>query len=62
MGALGVMSTSSTSFLNMMKDLGFEDNTRSFIVRRLMAIAIRATHYIFCPRNEDWPNPEHLTF
>ena len=43
-GALGVMSTSSTSFLDMIKDLGFDDNTRSFIVRRLMTISIRATY------------------
>ena len=62
MGALGVMSTSSTSFLDMIKDLGFDDNTRSFIVRRLMTISIRATYYIFCRRNRDWPNPVHLTF
>ena len=40
MGALGVMSISSTSFLDMMKDLGFDKNTRSFIIRRLMAIRI----------------------
>ena len=59
--ALGVMSNSSTSFLDIMKDLGFDDNTRSFIVRRLMAISIRATYYIFCRRNKEWPNPEHLT-
>ena len=62
MGALDVMSNSSTSFLDMMKDLGFDDNTKSFIVRRLIAISIRATYYIFCRRNKDWPNPEHLTF
>ena len=62
MGALGVMSNSSTSFLGMMKDLGFDDKTRPFIVRRLMAISIRATYYIFCRRNKDWPNPEYLTF
>ena len=53
MGALGVMSKSSTSFLDLMKDLGFDDNTRSFIIRRLMAISIRATYYIFCRRNKD---------
>ena len=62
MGALGVMSNSSTSFLDMMKDLGFDENTRSFIIRRLMAISIRATYFTFCRRNKDWPNPDHLTF
>ena len=62
MGALGVMSNSSTSFLDMMKDLGFDENTRLFVIRRLMAISIRATYFIFCRRNKDWPNPDHLTF
>ena len=46
MGVLGVMSDSSTSFLDMMKDLNFDDNTKKFIVRRLKAISIRATYYI----------------
>ena len=62
MGALGVMSNSSTSFLDMMKDLDFDENTRSFIIRRLMAISIRAKYFIFCRRNKDWPNPDHLPF
>ena len=62
MGAFGVMSTSSTSFLDMMKDLDFDENTRKVIARRLMAISIRATYYIFCRRNKDWLNPELLTF
>ena len=52
MGALGVMNISSTSFLDMMKDLDFDENTRKFIARRLMAISIRATYYIFCRRNK----------
>ena len=62
MGALGVMSNSSSSFLDMMKNLDFDENTRKFITRRLMAISIRATYYIFCRRNKDWLNPELLTF
>ena len=62
MGALGVMSNSSSSFLDMMKDLDFDENTRKFIARRLMAISIRATYYILCRRNKDWLNPELLTF
>ena len=46
-GALGVMSNSSTSFLDLMKDLGFDESTRTFIVGMLMTISIRATYYIF---------------
>ena len=62
MGALGVMSNSSSSFLDMMKDLDFDENTKKFIARRLMAISIRAKYYIFCRRKKDWLNPELLTF
>ena len=62
MGALGVISNSSNSFLDMMKDLSFDENTRKSIVRRLTNIAIRATYYIFRLRNKDWLNPELLTF
>ena len=62
MGALGVMSNSSTSFLHMMKDLDFHENTRIYIARRLMAIFIRATHYIFCRRTKEWLNPKLLNF
>ena len=43
MEALGVMSNSSTSFLDMMKDLGFDSSTRKLNVRRLIVISIRAT-------------------
>ena len=60
MRALSVMGNSSTTFLDMMKDLDFEENTRKFIARRLMAISIRATYYTFCRRNKDWLNPELL--
>ena len=47
MGALGAMSKSSTSFLEMMKGLDLDENTRKFIVRRLMNIAIQSTYYVF---------------
>ena len=53
MGALGVFSNFSTSFLDMMNDLYFDESTRKFIIRRLMTIFIQTTYYIFCPRNKD---------
>ena len=62
MGALGFVNNSSTSLLDMMKDLGFDESGRKFIVRRLMATSIRATYYIVCHRNKDWLNPELLIF
>ena len=61
MGALGVISNSSNSLLDMIKDLSFDANARKFIVRRLMNIAIQATYYTSCRGNKDWLNPELLT-
>ena len=40
MGALGVLNRLSTSFLDMMKELDFDDNTRKFIIERLMNITV----------------------
>ena len=47
MGAFSVMSRSSTSFLDIMKDLYLGENTRSFVIRRLVTITIRSTNYVF---------------
>ena len=33
MGEIGVMNRSSTSFLDVMKEFGFDDNTRKFIIK-----------------------------
>ena len=62
MEAFGVMSRSSISFLDMMKDFDLNEDARKFVIRRLMTIAIRLSYYIFCRRNEDWLDPELLTF
>ena len=60
MGALGFMSKSLSSFLDMTKELDFGENARDFIVRRLMNIAIRSTYFVFCFRKKDWLDPELL--
>ena len=39
-GALGVMSKSSTSFLEMMTELALDKKARKLIVRRFMNITI----------------------
>ena len=62
MGALGTVSSSSSSFLNMLIDLDFDEGARSFIVKRVSNISIRTTYYIFCCRNKAWTNPELLDF
>ena len=60
MGALGTMGSSSSSFLDMLIDLDFDEKARSFIVKRVINILICTTYYIFCCRNKVWTNPELL--
>ena len=62
MGALCTVDSSSSSFLNMLIDLDFDEKARSFIVKRVINISIRTTCYIFCCRNKAWTNPELLNF
>ena len=62
MGTFGVISRSSTSFLDMMNTYYFNEDVEKFIIRRLMIIAIRSTNYIFCRRYKDWSVPELLIF
>ena len=65
MEAFGVMSRSSISFLDMMKDLDFNEDTRKFIIKKLMNITIGSNiaYYIFCRRkNKDWLDRQLLTF
>ena len=52
MGALFVKSNSSTSFLDIINDLVFDQNTREFIVRRLMTIPIFKTYYSFAAEKD----------
>ena len=60
--ALGIFSKESTTFLDMLADLGFDDKTSKYIIKSISAISIRSTYYIFCCRNKDWPNPELLSY
>ena len=41
-----MMSKSSTSFLDMMKELDLKENARKFTTRRLMNITIQSTYYV----------------
>ncbi|XP_028418767.1 uncharacterized protein LOC114544297 [Dendronephthya gigantea] len=60
--SLGVFSKECSTFLEMLKDIGFERNHHEYLIKRMTTIAIRTTYYIFCCRNKDWSNPELLTF
>ena len=59
---LGVFSSQSTDFLEMLKDVGFEIQHQNFLIRRMINAAIRSTYFIFCRRNKDWDSPELLKF
>ena len=62
MSALGILGTSSESFLSMLTDLNFDEKTMKHALMKSMNIAIRCTYYIFCRRNKSWTNPELLNF
>ena len=47
MSALGILGTSSESFLSMLTDLNFDEKTKKHALLTSMNIAIRCTYYIF---------------
>ena len=59
---LGVFDSSSVDFLAMLEDLKCDQTWRHYVVKKIMAIAVRTSHYVFCRRNKDWDNPELMTF
>jgi len=47
---LGLFSLHSTDFLNMLKEIGFDNKHMSYIIRMLTIIAIWMTYYVFSKR------------
>ena len=62
LSALGILGTSSESFLSMVTNLNFNEKTKKHALLKSMNIAIRCTYYIFYRRNKSWTNPELLNF
>ena len=60
--SLGVFSESSLDFIEMLKDLEFDDKCRKFIVRKIINTCIRSSFYIFCMRNKQWDNPQLMSY
>ena len=54
---LGVFDSSSVDFLEMLEDLKFDRTCRHYVVKKIMAIAVRTSFHVFCRRNKDWDNP-----
>ena len=62
MNALRILGSSSDSLLPMFMDFNLDQNSQNYILKKVMSIAIKCTHYIFCRRDESWPNPDSLGF
>ena len=62
MSSLGVFSDESSTFLDMMNDIGIDKKQQRYIIKKMINIAIRATYYIFCCRNRNWDSPDFFGF
>ena len=60
--ALGVFAKECSPYLDMLDDLGFDEKHKKYFIRKIMAISIRSTYYIFCCRNKEWMNPQLLNY
>ena len=50
--ALGFFGKTSSDFTNMMNDLHMDTAQTSFVIRKIINIAIRILYYVFCCRNK----------
>ena len=62
MSSLGVFSDECSTFLDMMNDIGIDKKQQRYIIKKMINIAIRATYYIFCCRNNNWDSPDLMQF
>ena len=48
----------------MMNDIGIgiDKKQQSYIIKKMINIAIRAVYYIFCCRNRNWDSPDLMQF
>ena len=60
--ALGIFGKSCEPFIDVCKELEFDKQHTDFVVRKLSAIIIRSTYYIFGLRNKPWINPDLLIY
>ena len=60
--SLGVFSHTSPDFIEMLNDLGFNEQCRKYCLRKIINICIRSTYYIFCKRNQEWSNPQLMSY
>ena len=60
--SLGVFSHSSLDFIEMLNDLKFDEQCRKYSVRKIINMCIRSSYYIFCKRNQEWNNPQLMSY
>ena len=58
--SLGVFGQSTNTFIDMLKDLKFDEQHIRYVKKKSISTCIRAPYYIFCKRNKDWTSPELL--
>ena len=59
---LGLISSLSTTFIDMIKEIKVGNIHQAYILKRKSAIAVRSMYFIICRRGKDWQTPELLTF
>ena len=60
--SLGVYSDEYSTFSDMINDTGIDKKQQLYKIKKMINIAIRATHYIFCGRNRNWDSPDFMQF
>ena len=58
--SLGVFGQSTNTFIDMLKDLKFDEQHIRYVKKKIISTCIRASYYIFCQRHKDWTSPEVL--
>ena len=53
---------SSLGFIEMLKDLKFDEKCTKYFVRKIINTCIRSSYYIFCMHNKEWSNPKLLSY
>ena len=57
MCSLGVFSYDCPTFLEMMSDIGIDKKQQHHIIKKMINLAIRVTHFIFYSGNKIWDSP-----
>jgi hypothetical protein len=60
--SLGVFGQSTNTLTDMLKELMFDEQQIKYIKKKIIALCIRTSYYVFCQRNNDWTSTELLKF